>query len=441
MVFFYKSSTNSAALNGGVALLLPPMISAPNDALDFSALSISFQKAEIAVRSQFSLGFPEQQQLLKDIISQGGKNALILSTCNRTEIYCSGMSLDKMRSLFLLHTSASSKVFDEVVLKHVGMDAVRHLFNVGCALNSQIVGDTEISGQLKRSLLHSKSSNVDNAWLERLVSCVLRASKRVKRETGLSFGATSVAFSAVQFMREAYTSLEGKKIVLFGLGKLGSNTCRNLSKHHSSSKIVVINRDDEKTRQIVAKFGFESAKISELKKELVDADVLIVATGAQGYTITADVINPRKELLILDMSMPRNADPKLVELSQVRLVHIDELSKAANIRLGDRFNHIPKAEKIVLEEIEEFSAWLQSLEIAPTLGLVTKNLRVFRDIEMTKITSGDEEEEKRMLLLTDKVIQKVTTQVATFLKTKSERPGEDMSLFEEVFQRPSNHDA
>jgi glutamyl-tRNA reductase len=203
----------------------------------------------------------------------------------------------------------------------------------------------------------------------------------------------------------------------------------------------VINRDDEKTRQIVAKFGFESAKISELKKELVDADVLIVATGAQGYTITADVINPRKELLILDMSMPRNADPKLVELSQVRLVHIDELSKAANIRLGDRFNHIPKAEKIVLEEIEEFSAWLQSLEIAPTLGLVTKNLRVFRDIEMTKITSGDEEEEKRMLLLTDKVIQKVTTQVATFLKTKSERPGEDMSLFEEVFQRPSNHDA
>lgn len=405
---------------------------------DFSALSIAFQKADIVVRSQFSLGATEQAFLLSCILEAGGKNAMILSTCNRTELYCSGLSMDVMRDLFLRSTGASMEVFERVAMKYHGFQAIEHLFNVGCALNSQILGDTEISGQMKRSLLHSKATGIDTRWLERLVSGVLRCSKRVKRETGLSYGATSVAYSAVQYMRESFVTLEKKKIVLFGLGKLGRNTCRNLAKHHKTSEIVVVNRDRQKTQDVVGEFGFKSAEIHELTNVLMTADVLILATGAEEYTVTKGMVVPEKELLILDMSMPRNADPSLEDRSKVRIVHVDELSKAANIRLGDRLNHLPKAKEIVAEEMKEFSALLDSLAIAPTLGLVSKNLRTFRDIEMTKLGLDDEKEEERLLLLSDKIIQKVTTQVATFLKTKSDDVGEDMTMFEDVFQRPTN---
>jgi glutamyl-tRNA reductase len=238
-------------------------------------------------------------------------------------------------------------------------------------------------------------------------------------------------------MRDSFAALDGKKVVLFGLGKLGRNTCRNLAKHHRTSEITVVNRDSQKTLDIAGEFGFRSAGIQDLKKVLMTADVLILATGAEEYTVTKGMILPEKELLILDMSMPRNADPSLEEQSNVRIVHVDELSKAANIRLGDRLNHLPKAKEIVAQEIKEFSALLDSLAIAPTLGLVSKNLRTFRDIEMTKLGLDDEKEEQRLLLLSDKIIQKVTTQVATFLKTKSDDVGEDMTMFEDVFQRPT----
>jgi glutamyl-tRNA reductase len=210
-----------------------------------------------------------------------------------------------------------------------------------------------------------------------------------------------------------------------------------LAKHHRTSEITVVNRDSQKTLDIAGEFGFRSAGIQDLKKVLMTADVLILATGAEEYTVTKGMILPEKELLILDMSMPRNADPSLEEQSNVRIVHVDELSKAANIRLGDRLNHLPKAKEIVAQEIKEFSALLDSLAIAPTLGLVSKNLRTFRDIEMTKLGLDDEKEEQRLLLLSDKIIQKVTTQVATFLKTKSDDVGEDMTMFEDVFQRPT----
>lgn len=417
--------------------LMSPVL---HEKLNFRALSISYQRAEIAVRSQFSLSASEQTLLLHQIAKSGGNNALILSTCNRTEVYCSGLSLKDMQRLLLRFTSVSTEVFENVADIYDGFEAVEHLFNVGCALNSQIIGDTEISGQIKRSLLQSKDSGVEITWLERLVACVLRCSKRIKRETGLSYGATSVAYSAVQFMRESFATLEGKRIVLFGLGKLGRNTCRNLAKHHKTSEIIVVNRDIQKTQNIVHEFGFESVEIESLKNVLASADVLIIATGAPGYTVTREMVDSSKDLLIVDMSMPRNADPSLGELSNVRIVHVDELSRKANIRLGDRMNHIPKAKQIVAEEINEFNLLLQSLTIAPTLGLVSKNLRTFRDVEMSKLSSLDEEEANRMLLLSDKIIQKVTTQVATFLKTQSEDIGEDMSMFESVFQRPVNSD-
>ena len=404
---------------------------------EFHALSFSFKKAEAESRGAFSLGEEDKVQLLESLSEVGARNIMILSTCNRTEVYWSGLDQEEVAGIVRTHMAVSEASWWNTKHYAAGMDAVVHLFRVGCALESQIPGDTEIAGQLKMALRLSKAHGGEVAWLDRVVSLVLKASKRVKSETGLSSGATSVAFSAVQCMRHHLTKLEGVEVVLYGLGKLGRNTCKNLAKHAGHAAITVVNRDEAKANHAAEVYGFTPAHHNDLKKVIGKARVLIVATGAQSHTVTAEMLQPGQELLILDMSMPRNGDPATANLSKVVLVDVDEMSQHALQQLNARKNHFPHAERIVEEELEEFRAWVDSLKVAPLLGAVSQALRSYRDVELGKLKAGCDEDEERLMQLSDKLIQKVTTQVATYLKTKSDKLEEDMEVFGQAFH-PSN---
>jgi glutamyl-tRNA reductase len=232
-------------------------------------------------------------------------------------------------------------------------------------------------------------------------------------------------------------SLEGAEVVLYGLGKLGRNTCKNLAKHAGKASITVINRDDAKANHAADVYGFSPVSHDELKKAIGQARVLIVATGAQSHTVTVDMVQPGQELLILDMSMPPNVDPAAAELPGVVLVDVDEMSQHALQQLNARKDHFPHAERIVEEELEEFRTWIDSLKVAPLLGAVTQTLRNYRDVELGKLKADGSEDEARLVQLSDKLIQKVTTQVATYLKTKSDKVEEDMEVFGQAFH-PSN---
>ena len=184
-------------------------------------------------------------------------------------------------------------------------------------------------------------------------------------------------------------------------------------------------------------YGFSPVSHGELKKAIGQARVLIVATGAQSHTVTVDMVQRGQELLILDMSMPPNVDPASAELPGVVLVDVDEMSQHALQQLNARKDHFPHAERIVEEELEEFRTWIDSLKVAPLLGAVTQTLRNYRDVELGKLKADGSEDEARLVQLSDKLIQKVTTQVATYLKTKSDKVEEDMEVFGQAFH-PSN---
>ena len=403
----------------------------------FHVLSFSFKKAEAESRGAFSLGEEAKLQLLGALRDAGARNTMVLSTCNRTEVYWSGLNQEDVAEILRAQMGVSESAWFSTRQHAGGLEAVAHLFRVGCALESQIPGDTEIAGQLKMALRLTKSHVGEVAWLDRVVSLVLKASKRVKSETGLSSGATSVAFSAVQCMRHHLPSLEGAEVVLYGLGKLGRNTCKNLAKHAGKASITVINRDDAKANHAAEVYGFSPVSHGELKKAIGQARVLIVATGAQSHTVTVDMVKPGQELLILDMSMPPNVDPAAAELPDVVLVDVDEMSQHALQQLNARKDHFPHAERIVEEELEEFRTWIDSLKVAPLLGAVTQTLRNYRDVELGKLKADGSEDEARLVQLSDKLIQKVTTQVATYLKTKSDKVEEDMEVFGQAFH-PSN---
>ena len=206
-----------------------------------------------------------------------------------------------------------------------------------------------------------------NSFLERLVNAVIQASKRVKNETELCSGATSVAFASVHYIFNTVSDLQNKNILLFGIGKIGRNTCENLVKHTKNENITLINRTKTKAEKIAGKFNLIVKDYVDLQVEIQRADVLVVATGAQNPTIDKSLLNLKKPLLILDLSIPKNVDENVKQLEGVTLVHMDHLSQLTDETIEKRKEQIPFAEAIIAEIREEFVSWMKSRKFAPTI--------------------------------------------------------------------------
>ena len=272
----------------------------------FYTIGISYKTADLATRGQFSLSNEQCIALLTEAKSKGIKEILINTTCNRTEIYAYAAHPYQIIKLLCDFSNGELSVFETLgyILKNEA--AIHHIFRVGTGLDSQILGDFEIIGQLKQGFYRSKKLGLVNGFSERLVNAVIQASKRIKTETKISTGATSVAFASVQYIIQHIENISEKNILLFGTGKIGRNTCENLIKHTANDHIVLVNRTHEKAKSVAGKFNVLDKEYGELPTEIRKADVMIVATGAQQPTVGKDMIHSDKPLLILDLSIPSN---------------------------------------------------------------------------------------------------------------------------------------
>ena len=194
----------------------------------FYTIGLSYKKADAEIRGHFSLGEEAKQHLLEQARKEGIEAILTTSTCNRTEIYGFAHHPFELIKLLCEHTHGTVEEFEKVAYVHKNKKAIAHMFQVGTGLDSQILGDFEIISQLKNSFIQSKKLGLTNVFLERLVNAVIQASKRIKNETEISSGATSVAFASVQYILNNIEKVSEKNILLFGTGKIGRNTCENL---------------------------------------------------------------------------------------------------------------------------------------------------------------------------------------------------------------------
>ncbi len=403
--------------------------------LTFYVVGLSYKKADAEVRGKFSLDEKAKLNLLEQAKTEGVESLFIISTCNRTEIY--GFAQHPFQLIKLLCENSLGTVEDfqnyAYVLKN--KEAVEHLFKVGTGLDSQILGDFEIISQIKQGFTESKKKNLANAYLERLVNAVIQASKRVKNETEISSGATSVSFAAVQYIMNTVENVGEKNLVLFGIGKIGRNTCENLVKHTKNDHIVLINRTKEKAEKIAGKFHLVVKEYAHLQEELQKADVLIVATGAQNPTIDASLLNPKKPLLILDLSIPKNVDENVKNREGVTLVHMDHLSQITDETLERRKEHIPAAENIIKEIIEEFMTWTKARKFAPTIHSLKEKLATIKQSELNyqrkKFSDFNEEQAE---IISNRIIQKITTHFANHLKHEDTMVDESIEWIEKVFQ-------
>jgi glutamyl-tRNA reductase len=401
----------------------------------FYAVGLSYKKADAAIRGKFSLDAAGKTAVLQQAKEEGIGSLIVTSTCNRTEIYGFAQHPFQLIKLLCDNSRGTVEEFQRVAFVYKNTEAINHMFRVGTGLDSQILGDFEIISQIKTSFVEAKAHGVANAFMERLVNSVIQASKRIKNETEISSGATSVSFASVQYIMNNVPDIANKNILLFGTGKIGRNTCENLVKHTKNDHIVLVNRTKDKAEKIAGKFNLVVKDYDVLPLEIPKADVLVVATGAQNPTIDKDILVLNKPLLILDLSIPKNVHDDVKELEGVTVVHLDDLSKITDGTLENRKLHIPAAEAIIDEVKEEFISWMNARKFAPTIHALKEKLNSIKDGELDfqrkKITNFDEEQAE---IISNRIIQKITTHFANHLKDNDTMVDESIEWIEKVFR-------
>jgi glutamyl-tRNA reductase len=401
----------------------------------FYALGLSYKKADAEVRGHFSLDDNAKTNLLQQAKANNIEGLIVTSTCNRTEIFGFAEHPYQLIKLLCDNTKGTVEEFQDVAYIYKSREAISHLFRVGCGLDSQILGDFEIISQLKISAKASKKVGLLNPFLERLLNAVIQASKRIKTETEISSGATSVSFASVHYILNQVENVSDKNILLFGTGKIGRNTCENLVKHTKNEHITLINRTKDKAEKIAGKFNLVVKDYANLQEEINTADILIVSTGAQNPTVDKFIIKNNKPLLILDLSIPKNVNNNVTDLEQVTLVHLDQLSQMTDETLEKRKTQIPVAEQIIEDVKTEFSAWLETRKFAPTIKALKHKLQDFKiaelDTQRKKLSNFNEAQAE---IISNNIIQKITNHFAHHLKDDAGSGTESLELIKKVFQ-------
>ncbi|MEK6493776.1 glutamyl-tRNA reductase [Myroides odoratimimus] len=405
----------------------------------FYAVGLSYKKADAEMRGKFSLSDEAKDNLLTQAKSEGIESLIVISTCNRTEIF--GFAQHPFELIKLLCDNSNGTVddFRNVAYVYKTKEAIEHLFRVGTGLDSQILGDFEIISQIKNAFYLAKEKELTTNYFERLVNAVIQASKRIKNETELSSGATSVSFASVQYIMDHVEDISNKNILLFGTGKIGRNTCENLVKHTKNDHITLINRTKEKALEVAGKFNLIVKDYADLQAEIRKSDVLIVATGAQKPTVDKALLNLTKPLVILDLSIPKNVSDDVTEIEGVELIHLDYLSQMTDKTIERRREFIPQAEEIIEEIMSEFIAWTKMRKFAPTIHALKSKLEQIKDGELDyhkkKYDNFDSEQAE---LISMRIIQKITTHFANHLRHEDTVVDQSIEWIEKVFHIESN---
>jgi glutamyl-tRNA reductase len=340
----------------------------------FYAVGINYKKTDAGTRGLFAINSDQYHHVLQQATATGLRELFILSTCNRTEIYGFADHVDQFIQLICNEATGKREDFKQLAYIKRGFEAIEHLFNVGAGLDSQILGDYEIVGQLKSAVKFSKEHGFIHFFTERLVNAVLQSSKEIKNTTALSGGTVSVSFAAVQYIRENVRNIADKKILLVGTGKIGRNTCRNLADYLEADHITLMNRTDEKAASLANELSFRYSSYDELTNRIADSDVILVATDASEPVVRRDQVEGRGEKLLIDLSVPYNVEESVKHLEDITLVNVDDLSKLKDETLAKRQAEVPKAKTIIANYISEFIEWYEMRKHVPVLKAVKNKL-------------------------------------------------------------------
>ena len=401
----------------------------------FISLGISHWKTPIDIRGDFSFSQDTVDAILDDAKQLGIQSLFVVTTCNRSQFFAHHHNSLSLKELFAKHTKATKEQFEQYHFLLTEDEAVHQLFELCCGLDSMMLGDLQIVSQVKDAAKYSNKKGMLDGYTHRLMQFVLQAYKDVRTDTAINEGPASVAHAAVLFMKQRFKQFTDKKILLFGTGEIGETTVKNLQKH-SYKEMVLINRTRSKAEAIANPLGIRVADIEKLKEELSDTDILIVATGAFEPTVNTEHFNGLdREMLLLDLSVPRNIDTAVDKLEGLELIDMDQLNSIQDETLAMRRKNIPKARTIINLHKNEFYDWVLMRNLSPTIQALREKLHSYRtdELEQQKFRLTEEELQKADKLATS-VVNKIANQATEYIKSKYRHSDEMVKMVEEMFK-------
>ncbi len=395
-------------------------------------IGLNHKTAPLAVRERLFAGCEEENNLLPEFLAiEGVTEVLFLSTCNRVEVVAviddNPETADKLKKTLMKKGGLTG---DEATCLYIYRDdeAIKHLFRVTASLDSLVMGEAQILGQVKDAYRQALAQNSSGVALNRLMHRSFRTAKRVRTETEIAANPVSVSFAAVELAKKILGTLTGKKILVVGAGEMAELTGTHLI-GNKAEDITVVNRSLVQAAALAEKFHGRAAGLDTLDEALSHADIVISSTGAPSYIITESMIrralSKRKNrlLFLIDIAVPRDIDPSVDNIENVYLYNIDNLQNIVDENIKNRRREALKAEKIVDEEVTLYSNWLKELEAVPTIiSLRTKAEGIVRaEMEkaqgwMSSIENGDKE---KIEVLVKGIVNKILHAPVAVMKEES----------------------
>ncbi|WPO82940.1 glutamyl-tRNA reductase [Chryseobacterium sp. JJR-5R] len=407
---------------------------------NFAVLSVSFEKADAETRGKFAFFDENIKSFVSRIHDENLGDAFVVSTCNRTEIYTTSPNYLLVAEEYCRIVGVNLMDFLPFANILTKEEALTHLFRVAAGLESQIIGDFEIIGQIKKAYNRFRKERINsNPFLERAINSAIQISKRIKNETGISNGAASVSYAAVHYILNNQKRITEKNILLLGVGEIGQNTVENLVKHVYQPKIKITNRTQETAEKISEKYHIPHIDYADFDQELKHTDILIVATGARHPIVNKSHFPNGKETLVIDLSIPHNVEKNVTENENVTLIGVDELSKQIQETIQQREKEIPKAEKIIKEMTKEFLEWEKKRRLAPNIHHFKAVLKNMERNEMHNFYKKNRYINITDMELSDKMIQKITNRFAKYIIDNPLKAEEISKLMHEILvEQPNN---
>ena len=412
-------------------------------------IGLNYKTAPVEIRERLTFNETELVDAIKKL--NGKKSILeniILSTCNRTEIYAVVDQLHTGRYYikeFLSEWFGMEQTeFSPFLFVNEDDGAVEHLFNVTCGLNSMVLGETQILGQVRTSFMLAQQEETTGSVFNHLFKQAITIAKRGHSDTDIGANAVSVSYAAVELAKKIFGSLANKHVLIFGAGKMGELAAQNLH-GNGVKKVTVINRTYDKAKALASRFNGEARTAAELERSLVEADILISSTGAKDFVISKETMalvekkRRGKPLFMVDIAVPRDLDPKIAELENVFLYDIDDLEGIVEANLQERQKAAAKIRLMIEKEIVEFNHWLGMLGVVPVISALREKALAIQSETMVSL-------ERKLPNLSDrdiKVLNKHTKSIINQLlkdpilqaKELASRPDADqaMEFFMKIF--------
>jgi glutamyl-tRNA reductase len=410
--------------------------------MELLVVGLNHKTAPIEIRE--CLAFPEDKladALYKVHTLPSLKENMIISTCNRVEVYAATRETEKaildLKEFLSQYHGIPLKEFEKRLYAYVGEEAVRHIFRVASSLDSMVLGEPQILGQIKDAYDLSQQVKTSGLILHRLLHRAFHVAKRVRTETKIIIGAISVSSVAVELAEKIFGILEKKTVLLIGAGEM----CELAARHLISvgvDKILVTNRTAERAASLAQEFRGEAIPFEDMAQGLKRADIVISATNSPQYLIRHEQITKvikdrrQKPIFFIDIADPRDIEPKVGDIENVYLYNIDDLQKVANENMKDREKEARNAETIVQDETVKFVNWYRSLDVTPTIVALRKKFEEIRKKELEKTLSLhpnlSEKEKQSLEALTSSIINKILHAPITLLKQTNEEAMADLYL-------------